>query len=509
MSNRYTLFTAAVVLTGIVAGQTQVDLRTQAKSVDFSAASSTKPFQTGTALPATCSVGQMFFLTTAAAGQNAYGCSAVNTWTQTSAGAQSTTIKSSGTTIGASSVIDVSTGAGGLIAISNTGQEISEQLSIDTSVIQTRADHQAGTSLFCNSHGTAPPGVTYTCALTPTLAAYSTGMVLNWKPDLNSAGGAITLNVDLLGPIPILLADGVTTPSSSNIVAGQMYQLWYQGSSFRLLSAIGGSPGPTGPTGSVGPAGAGGASGPAGPTGAAGPAGATVALAANAEYTTSRVMDSSYCASWLGTFTGSAALTFTLAAPVSGCMIGIQNNTTQPLTINVTTNGVILNGQTSNGTIPACATPANGCQIVVIKANGTTSWDMSAPGAQGPAGATGPPGATGAAGATGPQGATGAGGSGGSATLVNGTAALGVSAIASGACAAVVTVSATGVATTDDILADFNADPTSTTGYSPSANGMLTIIKYPAANNVNFKVCNNTGASITPGAITLNWRVMR
>jgi hypothetical protein len=26
---------------------------------------------------------------------------------------------------------------------------------------------------------------------------------------------------------------------------------------------------------------------------------------------------------------------------------------------------------------------------------------------------------------------------------------------------------------------------------------------------VNFKVCNNTGTSITPGAITLNWRVVR
>jgi hypothetical protein len=39
--------------------------------------------------------------------------------------------------------------------------------------------------------------------------------------------------------------------------------------------------------------------------------------------------------------------------------------------------------------------------------------------------------------------------------------------------------------------------------------GMLAIIKYPTANNVNFKVCNNTSASITPGAVTLNWRVSR
>lgn len=35
----------------------------------------------GTALPGTCSVGQQFFLTTAPAGRNLYGCTASNTWT--------------------------------------------------------------------------------------------------------------------------------------------------------------------------------------------------------------------------------------------------------------------------------------------------------------------------------------------------------------------------------------------------------------------------------------------
>lgn len=104
---------------------------------------------------------------------------------------------------------------------------------------------------------------------------------------------------------------------------------------------------------------------------------------------------------------------------------------------------------------------------------------------------------------------TGCGAGSGTTTIANGTAALGTSAIASAACATVVTVSATGVATTDNIMADFNADPTSTVGYIPSASGMLTIIKYPTTNNVNFKVCNNTGGSITPGAVTLNWRVTR
>lgn len=94
-------------------------------------------------------------------------------------------------------------------------------------------------------------------------------------------------------------------------------------------------------------------------------------------------------------------------------------------------------------------------------------------------------------------------------TVASGTSALGTGAISSGTCATVVTTSATGTLTTDVITAGFNGDPTGVTGYAPSANGMLTIISYPSADNVNFKVCNNTSASITPGALTLNWRVAR
>lgn len=95
-------------------------------------------------------------------------------------------------------------------------------------------------------------------------------------------------------------------------------------------------------------------------------------------------------------------------------------------------------------------------------------------------------------------------------TVVSGTSALGTSAIGSGTCATVVTTAATGAATTDTIQASFNADPTGTTGYIASTGGMLTIIGYPTANNVNWKVCNNTAGSITPGAVvTLNWKIVR
>jgi len=98
---------------------------------------------------------------------------------------------------------------------------------------------------------------------------------------------------------------------------------------------------------------------------------------------------------------------------------------------------------------------------------------------------------------------------GGSTTIANNTAVLGTSAIASGVCASAIVSAGPGIATTDVIWWGFNGDPTAVTGYAPTVNGMLTIIVYPTTNNANFKVCNNTAASVTPGAITLNWRVIR
>lgn len=93
--------------------------------------------------------------------------------------------------------------------------------------------------------------------------------------------------------------------------------------------------------------------------------------------------------------------------------------------------------------------------------------------------------------------------------IANGTIALGTGAITSGTCATVVTVAATGVATTDVISFGLNGDVTAVTGYTASTSGGLRVDVYPTANNVNAKVCNPTSSSITPGAVTLNFNVIR
>ena len=93
--------------------------------------------------------------------------------------------------------------------------------------------------------------------------------------------------------------------------------------------------------------------------------------------------------------------------------------------------------------------------------------------------------------------------------IAKGTITLGTSAISANTCASIVTVSATGVATTDVVNPGLNARISTVTGYTPSSTGALRIDVYPTANNVNAEVCNPTSSSITPGAVTLNFQVLR
>jgi hypothetical protein len=63
-------------------------------------------------------------------------------------------------------------------------------------------------------------------------------MTVNWKPDVNGTGGATTLNIDILGAVSLKLADGSADPAPGDLVAGRLYQIWYDGSSFRLANQV-------------------------------------------------------------------------------------------------------------------------------------------------------------------------------------------------------------------------------------------------------------------------------
>ncbi len=94
------------------AAQTQIDLRTQGKDVDFSGASSTKPIQTGTALPPVCSVGQTFLLTNAAFGQNLYVCTAASVWTRQGGAAMVTQLSDFGAVLSGTKALSIGANCG-------------------------------------------------------------------------------------------------------------------------------------------------------------------------------------------------------------------------------------------------------------------------------------------------------------------------------------------------------------------------------------------------------------
>ena len=229
---------AACWLIASLAAQTRIDLQNQSKNVNLKASPFTGPVKSGSVLPAVCSVADLFFQTGAPAGANVYGCTATNTWSLEGIGGGSSgnvVIDGNGTLVGSEGTLNFISGTGILSALSDTGSQINIQLSADSAVVLTRANHQSGQTLSCAS--TSGSSSTYTCAMSPTLNVYTGGMVLNWTPDVSAAGGSTTLNVDTLAAVPVKLADGVTDPVLGDIVGGAMHQIWYDGTVFRLMKS--------------------------------------------------------------------------------------------------------------------------------------------------------------------------------------------------------------------------------------------------------------------------------
>ncbi len=217
--------------------QTQVDLRTQSRNVDFGTAASTRPMKTGAELPATCTTGEMFFKADAAAGSNLYGCVAANTWSLQAGGGGGTglvTVQSEGVTVGARNTQNFAAGPGLVNALTDTGARVNIQQNVDTAVVQTRAGAQSGATLLCAPASGSSSA--YRCSMSPTLTAYTTGMVLYWRPDVTGGGTGVTLDVDTLGAASVKLADGTTDPASGDIIGGELYPVWYDGTGFRLLT---------------------------------------------------------------------------------------------------------------------------------------------------------------------------------------------------------------------------------------------------------------------------------
>jgi hypothetical protein len=190
--------------------------------------------KSGTLLPATCKVGDVFFKTDAVAGYNLFACATVNQWAVQS-GAAALTVQANGVVVGTQATQNFQGGVGLINAITTAGSRFDISQNVDPAVVQTHALAQSGRDLFCKS--TTASGQNFTCEMTPTLASYQEGMVIYWMPSGAVTGGAVTLSIDSLGAVAVTLRDGATAPSAEDLTAGQLVPLWYDGQRFRLLSA--------------------------------------------------------------------------------------------------------------------------------------------------------------------------------------------------------------------------------------------------------------------------------
>ncbi len=286
------LFRVLFLLAGwnaaMAVAQTQVDLRTQAKQVDFTAALHTKPVKTGGALPTTCTLGEMIFLTSAPPGANLYACTGTNVWSLQGNTANACAVDgSSGTAAfnaGSCSTFSLSLKGAPVTASSFTGG-----VGGATYTILIAEDSTGGWTFRNPANWIAPCQVDQSAGATTTEIGWFDGANLNIYtcsyskrqsvPYIGSFTGStltIPAAVHLQGPHPFirvydssgyevavptycLNAGGAKVgcadaTSSGDLVIAQIATGTYTYAVYGLNSP--GPPGPPGPAGPAGPAGA-------------------------------------------------------------------------------------------------------------------------------------------------------------------------------------------------------------------------------------------------------------
>ncbi len=214
--------------------QTRVDIQRQAKGVEFLSPPFDRPVKSGEALPLSCAVNDLFLLTTAAPGANLHVCFAEGQWaSQGSAGLANVTVLADGELAGTTTTLNLIPTEALSQIISVLPGQLNIQQSVNTAVLMTNERAQSGENLICMSNGGS--GTAYSCQMLPQLEALTTGMVVHWRPDVTNTNTAVTLAIDVLGNVPVRLADGVAAPRVGELLAGAMYPLWYDGTVFRVF----------------------------------------------------------------------------------------------------------------------------------------------------------------------------------------------------------------------------------------------------------------------------------
>jgi hypothetical protein len=213
-----------LLIPAFLAAQTRIDLRSQAKSVDFTNSASTKPFKSGTALPAACSVGETFFKTDAVPGRNIFACTAANVWTlQASSadlpavsGQSGKVLSNNGTTADWRAIGGDLSGSPDNFSVTGLrGRPVASTTPTDGQVLkwnQTAGHWQPAAESGDGSGGSLPPQSGFANHLLAT-----DGVSASWRSLVGGATGALAVtstanevSVDLLpAVIPFLSLDNV------------------------------------------------------------------------------------------------------------------------------------------------------------------------------------------------------------------------------------------------------------------------------------------------------------
>ena len=219
---------------------TQINLATQGRNIDFTSAPFTRPLKTGTALPATCSPGDLFFKTDAVAGKNLYACTAVNTWVvqSTSSAAGLGDPGSNGIVVrtGVNTTSAVSAPAGAIVGTSdtqiltnksinaseiNSGTLSGAQMPAFTGDVSTSAGSTATTLASVNSTPGSFGDATHTVQLTVDAKGRITAV-----SQIGISGGGASITAGTLTSIPVSCTVGTLyfatdQPAGQQIVSTQ------------------------------------------------------------------------------------------------------------------------------------------------------------------------------------------------------------------------------------------------------------------------------------------------
>jgi hypothetical protein len=222
------------------AAQTNISNSFTAGTQDFSRATHTLPAKVGNTAnkPSTCTTGEMYFAIDAMAGQNWYYCTSTNIWSAQTGGVSDPGSNGIMARTGiASSTARVLAAGPGITVINGDGVNGNPTVSMNTAIGLTNANAQANKPWFCNSKTGST--IAYACTLSAAaaLTSYTIGLCVDLWVDRSNTGAA-TLNIDSLGAQPIKIGDGVTDPLPNQIGAGRETRICYDGTSFRLPTAI-------------------------------------------------------------------------------------------------------------------------------------------------------------------------------------------------------------------------------------------------------------------------------